>query len=300
MPAAVLVLRRVCTAVLVVLVLGGCSGGQDAASSGASDRPSPRSSAPSAAQSQSPSPSPAATPAAPVVPAAPGSAACYRLTPGQLTRPTNDSRPVPCDAPHTARTVFVGTLDTVVHGHSVSVDSAFVQRQLASVCPRKLAEYVGGSARARELSRFNVVWYSPTLAQSDRGASWFRCDLVAFSGTDSLFGLPRRPPGVRGVLDRPGALGTYGLCGAGEFGTDGFARVICARPHTWEAFDTISLEGGERYPGAAALRAAGEQECKSRAAARAPDSLTFRHGWEWPSREQWAAGQRFGYCWMPG
>jgi hypothetical protein len=286
------VLRHVCTALLAVLVVGGCSGG-----SGGSD-----SQEASTSPTSSPTEAVGSTPASstpPVVPAPPGRTACYRLTTDQLTRPTNGSRPVPCDSPHTARTIHVGTLDTVVKGHSVAVDSAYVQRQLATTCPRELASYVGGSAKALDLSRFAVVWFSPTLAQSDQGADWFRCDLVAFSGTDSLFALPRKPPGVRGVLDRPGALDTYGLCGSAAPGDPGFQRVICGRPHSWKAFDTIGLPGGKRYPGADALRTAGDEECKSRAAARAEDTLKFRYGWEWPTREQWDTGQHFGYCWEP-
>ena len=287
-------LRQVCTALLAVLVVGGCSGG-----SGGSDGSSSPTRSSAAAGTASASPFPAATTPRPVVPAAPRRSACYRLAPWQLTRPTNGSDPVPCASPHTARTIHVGTLDTVVNGHSVAVDSAHVQRQLATTCPRELAAFVGGSARTRDLSRFAVVWFSPTLAQADRGADWFRCDLVAFSGERSLFGLPREPPGVRGVLDRPDALDTYGLCGTAAPGAKGFERVICGRPHSWEAFDTISLPGGRRYPGADALRDAGDEKCKSRAAARAEDALKFRYGWEWPTREQWGIGQRFGYCWVP-
>lgn len=283
-------LRVVCTALLAALVVSGCSGGSDKPEA---DGP------PGEASSAAGSPSPTATSTHVAIPPAPARKACYRLRPGQLASPTNSSSPVPCDSPHTSRTIFVGTLDTVVNGHSVAVDSAVVKRQLAGTCPRRLASYVGGTARTRDLSRFAVVWYSPTLAQSDRGADWFRCDVVAFSGTESLFPLPRRPPGVRGVLDRPGALDTYGLCGTTAPGARGFERVICGRPHAWRAFDTIGLRGGDRYPGARRLRATGDGECKSRAAARAADALRFRYGWEWPTRRQWDSGQRFGYCWSP-
>jgi len=287
------VLRLVSTALLAVLVAGGCSGGSGSPESSETPASSSTSSSASASTSEGTS-SPA-----PVVPAAPEATACYRLSTSQLTRPTDSSDPVACDRPHTARTIFVGRLDTVVRGHSVAVDSATVQRQMASTCPAKLAAFVGGSARTRDLSRFDVVWFSPTLRQSDRGADWFRCDVVAFSGTDSLFPLPRKGPGIRGVLDRPGALGTYGLCGTAAPGSDGFERVICGRPHTWQAFDTLDLPSAKTYPGAAKLRDAGDDECKSRAAARADDALKFKYGWEWPTREQWDAGQRFGYCWAP-
>jgi hypothetical protein len=248
----------------------------------------------------SPSPSGTSTSATThaAVPPAPKPGACYRLTSRELTRPTNASRPVPCSTRHTARTIFVGRLATVVDGHSVSVDSDRVQRQLAATCPRKMAAYVGGSPKSRDLSRFNVVWFSPSLDQADRGASWFRCDLIAFADAERLYPLPG-PKRLKGVMGRSEGLGTYGLCGTSAPGTAGFQRVICARPHAWQAFDTVPLRGGRAYPGAAAVRTAGDSVCKSRANARTGDALKFQYGWEWPTREQWLGGQHYGYCWAP-
>jgi hypothetical protein len=277
---------RVVVTVLLAVLLAGCT--QDDAGSPA---PSPSPTAPTATTS-------AAAGATPVaVPPAPPATACYRLSSAQLTRPTSSARPVPCTRRHTARTIFVGRLDTVVAGHSVAVDSATVQRQLATTCPRKLASYVGGSATDRDLSRLAVVWFSPTLEQSDAGADWFRCDVVAFGTGEGLLPLPTTG-GLRGVLSRPGALDTYGLCGTAAPGAPGFRRVACARPHTWRAFTTVALPGGTAYPGTAAVRGAGDA-CKARARARAADTLKFRYGWEWPTRDQWGTGQHFGYCWVP-
>jgi Septum formation len=205
---------------------------------------------------------------------------------------------VSCTGPHTAATIFVGRLDTVVDGHAVAVDSSAVQRQLSTTCPRKLARYVGGSGGTRALSRFNVVWYSPTLDQSDRGADWFRCDLILFGMADTLQALPPTSR-LRRVLDRPGALATYGLCGTAAPGARGFSRVVCARPHSWRAVDTIGIGDGPRYPGVAAARRAGNAQCRDLARSRSGGSLTFRYGWEWPTAEQWGRGQHFGYCWVP-
>jgi hypothetical protein len=173
-----------------------------------------------------------------------------------------------------------------------------VQRQLSTTCPRKLAAYVGGSPATRDLSRLNVVWYSPSLEQSDAGADWFRCDVVAFGREQQLASLPAGAR-LRGALSRPGALDTYGLCGTAAPGARGFERVICRKAHSWRAFATIGLPGGRAYPGTAAVRRAGNDDCRGRARARSSDSLKFRYGWEWPTREQWLAGQHFGYCWVP-
>ncbi len=279
-------------AVVAAVLVAGCSGGTPASAPAASSSSSSTGS-PSGVSSASPSPRPR------VVPPAPKKAACYRLSSAQLTRPTNDSRPVPCSRPYTARTVHVGRLDTVVAGHSVAVDSDVVQRQLADTCRRELASYVGGSETTRRLSRLNVAWFSPTLAQSERGADWFRCDVVAFSKGDGLLDLPR-PDRLKGLLSRAGALDTYGLCGTSAPATRGFERVVCGRRHAWRAISTIDLAGGSRYPGAARVRSAGDTGCKDAARSRAEDTLKFSYGWEWPTAAQWAAGQHFGYCWAPG
>ena len=79
------------------------------------------------------------------------------------SRPTRRRR-CPCASRHTAQTIYVGMLDTVVDGHAVAVDSATVQRQLSHARARASSRRTSAGRRtARDLSRFNVVWYSPTL-----------------------------------------------------------------------------------------------------------------------------------------
>jgi Septum formation len=276
--------RRLLALVLTVLVLSACTAGSPSASKSTPRHPSSATLATRAAT-------------APAPPAAPPAAGCYRLSTDQLAEPANSSAPVPCSGPHTAATIYVGRLDMVVDGHAVGVDSAAVQRQLSTTCPRRLAAYVGGSGRTRALSRFNVVWYSPTLEQSDRGADWFRCDLIVFARADTLMSLPPTPRLAK-VLDRPGSLGSYGLCGTAAPGARGFTRVVCARPHSWRAVDTIGIRGSG-YPGTRVVRRAGDADCRDLAKSLAPRSVRFRYGWEWPTNEQWARGQHFGYCWVP-
>ncbi len=224
----------------LVLLLAGCTGSEGDAGSDATPETS----------GAAPSPSASATPVVEVPPAPPRDA-CYRVTGGELTRPSNSDRPVACTSPHTARTIAVGDLATVLPRRAARADSAAVQRRLAQVCGRRLAAFLGGSQQDRDLSRLAVVWYSPTATESDRGADWFRCDVVAFAGTASLLPLPRRSPGLRGVLDRPGALDTYGLCGSAAPGTRGFRRVACGRPHAWRAIATVAHPRRSRLPGPA-------------------------------------------------
>jgi hypothetical protein len=231
-------------------------------------------------------------------PSRPPARGCYRLDLPELTDPSSTKDPVDCGSRHSAQTIHVGRLDTVVEGHAVAVTSDHVREQLARTCPRRMARFLGGGREERRLTRFEVVWFGPTLAHSDAGSDWFRCDVVALAGQDRLLPLPP-PRRLRGVLDREGALATYGLCGTAAPGSPDFSRVICDRPHRWRAISTIPLTGGDAYPGEAAVRAAGDEACRQQAVARAEDPLQFRYGWEWPSAEQWAAGQRYGYCWVP-
>lgn len=230
------------------------------------------------------------------VPSAPPRTACYRLGYEQVTEPTNQSASVPCGTRHTAQTFSVGRIDAVVDGNP-AVDSRLAEKQLATICPRRLDAYVGGTVEDRALSRFEVTWFRPTLEQSDLGASWFRCDLVALSADDRLAPLP--PPGrLRNVLDREGALDAWGLCGTAAPGTRGFDRVLCSRRHTWRAIATIPLPGAG-YPGTSVVRRAGDGICRDAVRSVSGSPERFRYGWEWPTREQWSQGQRYGYCWAP-
>jgi hypothetical protein len=212
----------------------------------------------------------------------------------ELTEPTNDAEPVRCGTGHTSQTIHVGRLRLVYDGHAVAVDSQRVRRQVAEDCPRRLADYIGGSAEQRNLSRFGVVWFSPTLEEADAGARWYRCDLVAFGRGEELF----RQEGVvpRGVLG-DGGLARFGLCGTAAPGSPAFERVLCSLPHTWRAIATIQLAGGDEYPGEDAVRADGDSDCQDRVRELEDFALTFTYGWEWPTKAQWRAGQRYGLCW---
>lgn len=225
----------------------------------------------------------------------PPARACYRLGYDEAVAPTVDRRPVPCSRPHTSVTFLVGELDSVVRGHLVAIDSDRVQAQVASVCPRRLVGFLGGTREQRRLSMLRAVWFTPTVEESDHGANWFRCDVIAVAATGELAPLRGR---VAGVLGTEAGRDRYGMCGTAEPGTDGFRRVICSAGHSWRAVSTVDLPGGG-YPGERVVRAAGEDQCTAAGRAAAADPLDFRWGYEWPTREQWESGQTYGICWAP-
>lgn len=254
-------------------------------------------SAPQAAPTRSaavrtPAPSPSATSSPPSPPRA---GSCHRLGFAQATSPTDDSAPVPCASSHTSVTVAVGHFDPVRDGHLLTVDSSTVQQQVADSCPDTLTSYVGGSRGDRRLSRFTVVWFTPTLAQGEAGATWYRCDVVALAAPDRLATLPAH---LRGALDRPHALDRYGTCGTAAPGSRRFDRVICSRPHRWRAVSVVALPQHTRLH-ARAAGAAADARCKQVAADAAHGALKYSWAFEWPTLDQWQAGQRYGFCWLP-
>lgn len=259
-----------------------CSGSDDGAEAGPS--PSPITS------SATPTPPPTAEPYP-----RPERGACYRAAYDEVLSPTLAGEPVDCAKPHATQTYRVGTVDNLVGGHLVAIDSERVQDDVADRCPDLLPGFVGGTEDDLRLSMLRAVWFTPTVEESDAGADWFRCDVVAVGGTEEL---ARVTGSLKGVLDTPEGRDQWGMCGTSSPDDDGFERVPCGGPHSWRAFTVIDLEG-EQYPGAANIREAAEGPCEDAAAAEAADPLDYEYAYEGPTKAQWQLGERFIRCWAP-
>ena len=247
----------------------------------------------SSRSSGSPSSSPSLLAAKPVP--RPPTAACYRLSYDDAVSPTSDARPVDCGREHTARTFAVGRLANVVDGHLLAVDSDRVQSFVATTCRRRFGAWVGGDLEDRRLTMLGTVWFTPSLAQSDRGADWYRCDVVALAAPERLALLKGR---LAGVLATAAGRARFAMCGTAAPDSAEFQRVVCTAPHTWRAVAVVELPDGP-YPGERAVRATGERPCEDVGRQVADDPLEFQWGYEWPTAERWAEGQAFGRCWVP-
>jgi len=262
----------VAAALLAVTGLAACSGGDD---EGTAPREEP------STQTTAPPPEPG-----------PVTGACYALPYDAAVAPTSDVAPVDCGQPHTSVTFAVGAIDAVVDGHLLAVDSERVQSQVSSACPAQLLTYLGGTLTHLRLSMIRSIWFTPTVEQSDAGAGWYRCDAVVLDGASRLADLDGDLSGALAgsVPDR------YAMCGTAAPDAPDFERVRCSDKHSWRAIDVIAFDGAD-YPGVKAVRAAGRTRCEDAAAEVADDPLTFKWGYEWPTKEQWAMGQKFGRCW---
>lgn len=265
-------------------------------SSSASSSPTPSATAsPAATTSGTSGASGSASPAAAAPAPPPQSGACYNLTFNQALAPATVSRPVPCTRPHTTETYAVGRLQTVVDGHQLALDSARVRAQITAACPKQLGRFLGGSADAVRLAMLRAVWFTPTPDQSDAGAVWYRCDAVAIAGPDRL---ARVTGTLKGALGKAATKDAYAMCGTAAPDAAGFARVPCRAKHTWRAIATVPIPAGP-YPGEAKAKAAGQTPCHDAGQSAATDALDFKWSYEWPTKQEWAAGQTYGVCWAP-
>jgi len=267
-------------AVMLAGLLAGCTGSDDPA-----EPTSPSGSASS----------PTATPTPAQAVPRPEQGACYRLTYDEAVAPTTSRKPRGCDREHTATTFQVGTIDALTDGHLLAVDSRQVQDGVAAECPRRFEDFVGGTLEERRLSMLRAVWFTPTVRQSDRGADWYRCDLIALARNETLAPLTNK---LRGVLGTSEGNTRYGMCGTAEPDAADFERVICSGPHSWRAISTFTFDG-EKYPGEQKVQDAGESACEEAGRGAAEDALNFQWGYEWPTKKQWDDGQTYGLCWAP-
>ncbi|WP_243060972.1 septum formation family protein [Nocardioides sp. SR21] len=219
--------------------------------------------------------SPTSTPSVVVPPPTPpAKGACYRLDYDAALADHSDAEPVRCSAEHTSTTYFVGDVPTP------TAEAA------ATRCPERLSGFVRG--QDLRLTMLRPIWFTPTPEERAADARWFRCDVVAVASDGRL--APLAAP--IGDLER------YAMCGTAEPGSPDFRRVICSRPHAWRAISVVPFSARD-YPGEAAVRDAGQEPCEAAGAEAADNALDYRWGYEWPTRDQWDAGQRYGRCWAP-
>lgn len=250
---------------------------------------------PEASPSVAPSTTPPTT-AAPTPPRPdPKVGACHALPFTAATQAVDNRAPVRCGRPHSSVTFAVGQLDLLVDGHLLAMDSDRVSSQLDDACGRGLRAWVGGSEDDLRLSRFRTVWFRPDVKEADRGASWYRCDLVAIAREGRL---ARFSGDLKGVLDADDALDTWGTCGNRSPVRKGFAKVICSEEHSWRAVSVVELPERTRYLGRRAAADA-NTACQDEATSRVNESLKYEWAFQWPTRAEWQDGQRYGWCWLP-
>lgn len=288
-PRAVIALL---SAAFVTSLVAGCSGQATGSSDPTTTPPGGTTSAPT-----SPVTTDDTTAPPPPQPAkAPATGTCRRLDYSAISRYSNSDATVPCNAPHTAYTFAVRSIPSNVSVPGVSIGNKSIQDAAASSCRDAFAGFIGGTPAVRALSRLSVTYFLPEQRDFNLGAHWVRCDVVALETFNRLATLPAN---VTGLLGRPDALTTYGLCSTDDPGATSSRLVMCAEKHAFRAETAIRLGAeGDPYPGDATVAVGGKHRCRTYLTDQLGASAGFTFGWTFPTDTDWAAGQRFGYCYL--
>ena len=143
------------------------------------------------------------------------------------------------------------------------------------------------------------MWFTPTIEQSDAGAAWYRCDVIAVPGDKKVAKIDHD---ISGALKKPEGRAEFAHVRHRPARHRGVRRVLCREDHSWKAISVIDLSDRSKNGGVPRRRRvkdAGQTVCADAARAIASDALDYEWGYEWPTKDQWQAGQTYGRCWSP-
>ena len=129
-------------------------------------------------------------------PPAPEVGDCRNLSYADISRYSNDAKPVKCSKEHTAYTFDVEELPADVAFDGVEIQNDAVQAAAARKCKSTFPGFIGGDGDTRALSRLTVTYFLPNQAGFDAGAHWVRCDVVAAARTELAGPAAQEPRGL--------------------------------------------------------------------------------------------------------
>ncbi|HEU4514461.1 MAG TPA: septum formation family protein [Nocardioidaceae bacterium] len=219
--------------------------------------------------------------------------ACRVLEPEDIAEPDNAGEVVPCGTAHTAETFAVGTFPADVAKGAEYTDpdlGAYVYES----CSTKFEGFLGGDESAVMRSMLTWAWFRPSEDAWERGARWYRCDVVAGTETsEELRALPRTAEGV--LLGRPDD--DWMMCANGET-VAGSDKVPCSQPHEWRAVTTIKVgREDEKYPGDRLVEVRSRDFCSDSVGAWMNYPVDYEFGYTFFREPDWKAGNRRSICW---
>ncbi len=219
--------------------------------------------------------------------------ACRQLVPEDVGMPSNDSPIVDCSEAHTAETFAVGSFPpSVTEGNDI--DSPELGAYIYKTCSDSFEKFLGGDESTVMRSTLTWAWFRPTEDSWDRGARWYRCDVVGGGEqSESLTALPETAQGL--LSGRPDDQ--WMTCVDGDT-VAGSPKIPCSEPHTWRAVTTIKL-GDEKdpYPGDRLVEVRTRDFCSDSVGAWLNYPIDYDYGYTFFHEAEWKAGNRRSICW---
>jgi len=216
---------------------------------------------------------------------------CYVITPADTERSSNGSEPVSCSKPHTSQTFAVGTLpETTGKGYKASGHGKWIY----PTCQRAFERFLGVDESLSMRIRLSWAWFRPSPRGWEKGARWYRCDVVGGSSDASQYtALPATAKG----LFRAKPPEQWLTCALGETVLKS-KKLDCTQPHNWRAVTTIKLGGAkDRYPGDRISEVRSRDFCSDSVGAWMNYPVEYDFGYTWFHAAEWTAGNRRAVCW---
>jgi len=217
--------------------------------------------------------------------------ACRALVAGDLEQPSNAAQVVPCSRDHTAQTFAVGTLPAATGS---SYRDKRHGRFVFDTCTKAFRDFLGVDESLAMRVQVSWAWFRPSQRGWDRGARWYRCDVVG--GPDDATKLRELPADAQGMFseDLPDAWLT---CARGTTVARS-TKVPCSAPHDWRAVSTIKVgQPTDPYPGDRIVQVRSRDRCSDWVGAWMHYPPDYDYGYTWFREADWDTGNRRSVCW---
>jgi hypothetical protein len=217
--------------------------------------------------------------------------ACRDLAADDVDHKTDATAAVACSKAHTAQTFAIGTLPK---NTGTAYDDTRHGKFVFATCEKGFREFIGADESLAMRTQLSWAWFRPSKRGWDRGARWYRCDLVGGpSGAKKLRDLPEDSKGLFSE-DFPDEWLT---CARGTTVADS-TRVPCSQEHDWRAVTAIKVgQPEEPYPGDRIVEVRSRDRCSDWVGAWMHYAPDYAYGYTWFHRAEWAAGNRRSICW---
>jgi hypothetical protein len=221
----------------------------------------------------------------------PALGACRDLSATDIEKSSNATPVVSCTKDHTAQTFLVGTLPG---GASAAYDDDAHGRFAFTSCTKAFREFLGADESLAMRSWLSWAWFRPSERGWDRGARWYRCDLVGGpTGSKQLRELPEDAKG----LFTSGQPDEWLLCARGDT-IPGSTKVACSEDHDWRAVTTIKVgQPDDPYPGDRIVQVRSRDRCSDWVGAWSHYPVDYAYGYTWFREAEWSTGNRRSICW---
>jgi hypothetical protein len=222
---------------------------------------------------------------------APKLGACYVLVPADTQKSSNATEPVPCGKPHTSETFAVGTLP---ESTGKAYKSAGHGKWIYARCERAFERFLGVDESLAMRVQLSWAWFRPSARGWDKGARWYRCDLVG--GPSDAAQYAALPTTGKGLF-RAKPPEQWLTCASGQTVLRS-QKLPCTKQHNWRAVSTIKIgKSRDAYPGDRISEVRSRDYCSDSVGAWMKYPVEYDFVYRWFHEAVWKAGNRRSICW---